>query len=127
MKRDTAQATYIRGCLKDLDGRYDAAALKMIFQIGVFAADDPSPFAELVDELANDEKFNARAHALDEKLCAVLPNEDGNIRLDLESLEYERRCETRDAAYLLGIAVGRRLGAPPTAGLSRAIKARKAR
>ena len=29
-------------------GRYDEAALRMIFEIGVFAADDPSPFRNAV-------------------------------------------------------------------------------
>jgi hypothetical protein len=108
---DATTATYIRDRLKELNGAFDEAALRMIFEIGVFAADDPTPFDELVDELVGDEPFEKRFLAIDDALTATgLTDAQRRLFLDLEELETERRDAVQTAAYLLGIAVGRRLG-----------------
>ncbi len=81
---------YIRETCKELDEAYDREALRLLCGVGVFAADDPSKITEAVERLHGPTFHLAFDGEGDRQAGAVI--------------------DVIDTAYLLGIAVGRRLG-----------------
>lgn len=78
---------YVRSIVSDLEGPFDREAVRLMLSVGVYA-NDTIPLHEAITRLSPDE-----------------PDKDPSF----EALD------RAEAAYLLGIAVGRRLGSAPLA------------
>lgn len=109
---DPTQQYIHQQCLA-LESDADREALLMICSVGVFAVEDPSKLSDTVDRLRGADTDGAIRKTL------VIQNriEDAATLLerrkaieDLDNLRLTDLEQSIDAAYLLGIAVGRRLG-----------------
>ena len=105
---------YVRATLDELNGAYDSAALTLLFQHGAFCVDNPEKLHEAVQSLSErDEAADSeRIVQLQEWAYAATTGLEDRRRavIDLEQMQTEQANDLVEAAYLLGIAVGRRLG-----------------
>ena len=105
--------SFVRSCLRELETTADREALRLLCEHGVFAINDPSAIAESARSLwAGRHTYDAKqvkAFARVEK--AGLTEHQQKLVGKCDDLQNEELSEMIDAAYLLGIAVGRRLGA----------------
>jgi hypothetical protein len=102
---------FVQSCWATLEGPADREALTLISTVGVFAVDEVRAAANILWD--NFEDVN------DKILAPMTAVEEGKTRAarlkalrKLEMLTSGELGESVDAAYLLGIAVGRRLGPP---------------
>lgn len=102
---------FIREMCGDLDGRYDREALRLICGVGVFAVDDPSQISDAVERLVTPAGHLEKVVAAQERIAnANNPEARSKALSDLDILQGDQLIRITDSAYLLGIAVGRRLG-----------------
>lgn len=107
--RDNGTDSYIRNVCADLEGAYDREALNLIFRHGVLAVES-SEISEAVDRMRDAEPIRTKLQALYDEIQPALPAEM-RIRLTrYDDMQNEKQESAVDSAYLLGIAVGRRLG-----------------
>jgi hypothetical protein len=92
---------YVRDTCRELETVYDRKAVELILTSGVLG-EDGGAIEDAVVELAGVDT--------DEFSHKVIAAQEANSFNDLEELEMERWTASVEAAYLLGIAVGRRLG-----------------
>lgn len=112
---EAPELKYLRGTLKDLDTRYDREAVQLICLYGPFAVEEPSQIHDAVDRLRDVPAGESeRIVALQDRASdAPTQPERRAAVLELEEREDTRLDDSVEMAYLLGMAVGRRLGALP--------------
>lgn len=116
--RDKTIEGFIRRACRDLDGKFDRAAVERILQ-GVLCDDDDGGLTlhESVAQLWNSDQHDTKVSRWVEQYEQQnWPDLCRTMYVEFEKLEIERFDESVQAAYLLGIAVGRRLGASPLTG-----------
>jgi hypothetical protein len=117
-KRSTTRPTdehrsldYIRDTLGALEGDFDREALHLLCGAGVFCVDDPGQLNEAVERLYDAESFHEKLSAAEVALGRTgLTDEQRVLVHVLSDVPGEELLEAVETAYLLGIAVGRRLG-----------------
>ena len=119
---DRETHNWIRSTIRELDTRYDREALALLYgPAGALAADDPSVIAEAVDRLYDEDAVVEKRNLAAQERAVTAKDEKtrGEAVAEMEDIEVTRQSERTDVAYLLGIAVGRRLSsaATPRAGL----------
>ena len=104
--------SWIRQTITQLDSEYDAEALLLMCgESGFLAADDPSALDDAIHRLRGHEDDLTRICALQRRAStAATVEQRAKAVNDLEDLYHDEHEELRDVSYLLGIAVGRRLG-----------------
>lgn len=109
--------SYIRDTLLELAGKYDREALNLICGPGIFCVADPCLLAEAVGRLAgigpNGIDIDKVCQLQEQAAVADTVEARHAAICGLEEAALEELEGTREAAYLLGIAVGRRLGSGP--------------
>ena len=104
---------YIRDLCADLEGAIDREALLMLCAAGIFAVDDPTKLIEAVDRLrgVDEPKENRDALTFETRVQeGKTPKARAEALNALDELRVRQLNDSIEAAYLLGIAVGRRLG-----------------
>src|SRR5262245_55955327 len=103
---------FIKATCRELNTRYDQEALRLICAVGVFAADDPTEWDQAIERLVNEPESVSDQIVAAQQTAADSPDAAARRKAvcDLEKLAFERTDDRTHAAYLLGIAVGRRLG-----------------
>lgn len=108
---DRRSLDYIRDRLAALEGDFDREALYLLCGPGILCADDPAKLNEAVERLYDAEAHRNKVHAV---LVALKQTDLSDAQRDLvctlEDLPMEELLEAIDTAYLLGLAVGRRVG-----------------
>ncbi|MEO7890000.1 MAG: hypothetical protein ABIW19_08365 [Vicinamibacterales bacterium] len=105
---------YILESIASLEGECDQEALALIFRHGVLSSDPASVFAA-VDRVKNQEPAQ-RLEAYFKKYSTEGEIFTGQARaafLALKEITIDERMVSIDAAFMIGIAVGRRLGSAP--------------
>jgi hypothetical protein len=106
--------TYIRESIAELEGAADREALLLLCTVGIFAMDDPAKLAEAVGRLRgqDERQENDRVIEAQEAIAHAVTSEDARRLATnaLEDLHYRTLNDSIEAAYLLGMAVGRRIG-----------------
>jgi hypothetical protein len=107
----TAEA-YVASVMARLNGPLDAIALDVITRLGVFAAEDPGLLNQLIIESDPEPDEDSRyLEAQQRAQSGATEDNRFHALCDMESIEFDRQERLISTAYLLGIAVGRRLGA----------------
>jgi hypothetical protein len=102
---DVVNKRYVRAICRDLDGRFDKEAILLVMRDGALAIESPEKIGEAVERLAG-KTVDAKIEALEKKV----PPAYADLFNQLDDLCRKEQVESIDAAYYLGIAVGRRLG-----------------
>jgi hypothetical protein len=104
---------YARSRCAIIDGDADREALRLLSSVGLFSATDPSKFFEALRRVRG-----VAATSDDDRLVAARERVERTASSktrrkaldDLDEITYEILEGSMDAAYLLGVAMGRRLG-----------------
>jgi hypothetical protein len=107
--------TYVRETCIELDTKYDAEALMLLCRGGAFGAEDGGlEINEAIARLRGDQDVERESDAIvrAQEIASGSQKADERRRavLEMEQLEMTRASESIEVAYLLGIAIGRRLG-----------------
>lgn len=112
---------YIRETCAELEGKIDREALQLLCRVGIFAVGDPSALNDAVSRLWASDAWEDKFRAAEARVKnADTETARREAERTVESLRMEEVTESVDAAYLLGIAVGRRVG--PSALLPRGVQ-----
>lgn len=107
---ESAELKFVRDTCVELETIYDREAVKLI--CGHLAVDNPGKISQAVERLREAEPGETETQATLHQ--QIVDSDTTAIRLDalrkLEDLQYTALMESIDTAYLLGIAVGRRIG-----------------
>ncbi|MDP9222912.1 MAG: hypothetical protein M3P18_03485 [Actinomycetota bacterium] len=102
---------YIQDTLAALEGDFDREAVFLLCGPGIFCAEDPAKLNEAVERLYDAEPIREKvAAAVDALYETDLTEVQRDLVGKISDLPMEELLEATDTAYLLGIAVGRRLG-----------------
>jgi hypothetical protein len=108
---DRAEQQHLNAWLKQLSTDGDREALRLLALGGFLCWADPARLSDAVGRLWDHEEFDQKVSAAGERIeAAGLTEEQSQPVNELDDLRAEEIAEITDAAYLLGIAVGRRLG-----------------
>ena len=112
MPQSSSTPKYIRDTCRELHSQYDREALALLCDGGVLPTSDNEALEQAIARLTDEpDGVTERMVALQEKsVTALTVDKRRRAMVDLEELENDRSEGRVVAAYLLGIAVGRRLG-----------------
>jgi hypothetical protein len=110
-----ANLDYIRGTCRALETAFDREALLMLFSVGAFAVEDPGKIADAIERLrTHKSKIDAQLEKWYKRYdAATWPEGLKALHVEYSELCDDEQMDSVEAAYLLGIAVGRRIGTQP--------------
>ena len=105
---------YIRETVALLETTYDREAMNLICSVGIFAVDDSSELGNAVERLRGKEHGDGAIASLQKQAVTDATPSGRQLAVnELEERYHKELSESIDSAYLLGIAVGRRIGSAP--------------
>ena len=111
---DSQDRAFAGASCAELDGQFDREAVHLICNHGILANGNPALIGDAVDRLYDHGAHRRKVEAVIAKLEKIgMTEEQGKLVSDIEDLLFHDLVDAREAAYFLGIAVGRRVGALP--------------